>query len=324
MARNGSGTYNRAVSPYVAGTTITAASVNSEMDDIATALTGSMARDGQSPATANIPMGGFRLTGLGNAIASTDAATLGQITTFALTKAGDTMTGALGVIAGTAAAPGVFVSGDTNTGLFQPAADTLAVTVGGVEIIRFSANGFGFVGQIAFFPTNAAPNSWLKANGALLSRSAYPALWTFANASGNIVSDATWTATNGPIGSFSTGDGSTTFRIPDLRGEFLRGWDDARGVDSGRAIGTFQDGQLLSHGHTLTDPGHFHGIAGNNGGTAGMMASRDVANDLSYQLGGFGTNQFNTAASSTGITIANTGGAENRPRNVALLACIKF
>ena len=137
MARNGSGTYNRAVSPYVAGTTITAATVNSEMDDIATALTGSMARDGQSPATANIPMGGFRLTGLANAIANTDAAALGQV----LAKAGDTATGALGVIAGTAAAPGVFVSGDTNTGLFQPSADTLAVTVGGAEVARFGANG---------------------------------------------------------------------------------------------------------------------------------------------------------------------------------------
>ena len=137
MARNGSGTYNRAVAPYVAGTTITAATVNQEMDDIATALTQSMARDGQAPATANIPMGGFRLTGLGNAIANTDAAAFGQV----VAKAGDTMTGVFGVIAGTAAAPGVFVSGDTNTGLFQPAADTLAVAVGGVEVARFGANG---------------------------------------------------------------------------------------------------------------------------------------------------------------------------------------
>ena len=137
MARNGSGTYNRAVSPYTAGTTITAATVNSEMDDIATALTASMARDGQSPATANIPMGGFRLTGLANAVASTDAAALGQVAALA----GAIMTGAFGVTAGTAAAPGVFVSGDTNTGLFQPSADTLAVTVGGAEVARFGANG---------------------------------------------------------------------------------------------------------------------------------------------------------------------------------------
>jgi hypothetical protein len=141
MARNGSGTYNRAVAPYVAGTTITAATVNSEMEDIATALTESMARNGESPATANIPMGGFRLTNLGIAIANTDAAALGQVTDYALAKAGDTATGALGVIAGTAAAPGVFVSGNTNTGLFQPAADTLAVTVGGAEVARFGANG---------------------------------------------------------------------------------------------------------------------------------------------------------------------------------------
>jgi hypothetical protein len=138
MARNGSGTYNRAVAPYVAGTTIAAATVNSEMEDIATALTESMARDGQAPATANIPMGGFRLTGLGDAIVNTDAAALGQV----MAKAGDTATGALGVIAGTAAAPGVFVSDDTNTGLFQPAADTLAISVGGVEVARFGANGF--------------------------------------------------------------------------------------------------------------------------------------------------------------------------------------
>ena len=79
MARNGSGTYNRAVSPYTAGTIITAVTVNSEMDDIATALTGSMSRDGQSPATTNIPMGGFRITGLANGTAATDAATLGQV-----------------------------------------------------------------------------------------------------------------------------------------------------------------------------------------------------------------------------------------------------
>ena len=168
MARNGSGTYNRAVAPYVAGTTITAATVNSEMEDIATALTESMARNGESPATANIPMGGFRLTGLGNAIANTDAAALGQVTDYALAKAGDTATGALGVIAGTAAEPGVFVSGATNTGLFQPAADTLAVTVGGAEVARFGANGLQVQAGTALLPaiTTGDPDTGLYAPGA--------------------------------------------------------------------------------------------------------------------------------------------------------------
>jgi microcystin-dependent protein len=89
-----------------------------------------------------------------------------------------------------------------------------------------------------------------------------------------LVTDAAWLAANGPTGAFSQGDGSTTFRIPDLRGEFIRGFDDGRGADAGRGIGTFQDGQLLSHGHAVTDPTHAHGMAGNNGGTAGMMAFR--------------------------------------------------
>ena len=308
MARNGSGTYNRAVSPYTAGTTITAATVNSEMDDIATALTGSMARDGQSPATANIPMGGFRLTGLGNAVANTDAAALGQITAAqagAVAKAGDTMTGALGVIAGTISAPGLFVSGDTNTGLFQPSADTLAVTIGGVEMARFDANGIqstSLVGMVSFFAGNAAPLGWLKANGQLVSRTTYAALWTFAQASGALVTDAAWLA--GATGSFSQGDGSTTFRLPDYRGEFLRGWDDGRGVDSGRTFGSTQSHALQNHSHTVDS--YINGALGASGrpqeGTAGS------------------TDSFSTLTSGT----TGNSASETRPLNIALLACIKF
>ena len=59
---------------------------------------------------------------------------------------GDTMTGALGIIAGTAAAPGVFFSGDADTGLYSPAADTLAFVEGGVEAARIDSNGRFLVG----------------------------------------------------------------------------------------------------------------------------------------------------------------------------------
>ncbi len=79
MARNGSGTYSRAVSAYVYNTVIDQAAVNSEMDDIATALTGSLAKDGQTVPTANIPLGGYRLTGVGVATATTDALTAATI-----------------------------------------------------------------------------------------------------------------------------------------------------------------------------------------------------------------------------------------------------
>jgi hypothetical protein len=81
MARNGAGTYQRvAGTPYVYDTVIDEVVVNSEFDDIATALTQSLAKDGQTVPTANIPMGGYKITNLGNATVSTDALALGQMT----------------------------------------------------------------------------------------------------------------------------------------------------------------------------------------------------------------------------------------------------
>ena len=54
---------------------------------------------------------------------------------------GDTMTGALGIIAGSAATPSVFFSGDTNTGIYSPGADTLAFVEGGTEAMRIDSSG---------------------------------------------------------------------------------------------------------------------------------------------------------------------------------------
>lgn len=79
MARDGSGTYNRPVSDYVFNTVISETDVNTEMDQIATALTDSLAKDGQTNPTANLPMATFRHTGVGNASARTDYAAAGQV-----------------------------------------------------------------------------------------------------------------------------------------------------------------------------------------------------------------------------------------------------
>jgi hypothetical protein len=78
MPRNGSGTYTRPQSDYVSGTTILATSVNSDLNDMAQALTASIARDGQTIPTANLPMGNFRHTGVADGTARTDYAALGQ------------------------------------------------------------------------------------------------------------------------------------------------------------------------------------------------------------------------------------------------------
>jgi phage-related tail fiber protein len=135
-------------------------------------------------------------------------------------------------------------------------------------------------GLVIHVAMNTAPTGFLKANGALVSRTSYAALFAAIGTT------------------FGVGDGSTTFALPDLRGEFLRGWDDGRGVDAGRVFGSAQSGAIQSHTHTAT--------------------GSDVAGGFSGSFGpGNGTNVWQNG-------IGSTGGAETRPRNIALLACIKF
>jgi len=74
LARNGAGTYNLpAGQPVVTGTVISSTTFNTLTSDIATALTASIANDGQTVPVANLPMGGFKLTGLGAATVNGDA-----------------------------------------------------------------------------------------------------------------------------------------------------------------------------------------------------------------------------------------------------------
>jgi microcystin-dependent protein len=157
------------------------------------------------------------------------------------------------------------------------------------------------VGSVMAFSSTSAPTGWLKLNGASLNRADYPALWAFAQASGNIVTEAVWAATN--LGSFSTGDLANTFRIPDLRGEFVRGWDDARGVDVGRGIGVFQQFDIQSHAHTTQ---------------VFLDRSSGVLGNLVY-----GDEQIYPPGAAY-LASSPVGGTETRPRNISLLYCIKF
>lgn len=79
------------------------------------------------------------------------------------------------------------------------------------------------IGSIKPFLTTRVPMGYVRANGALLKRDAYPELFRFASSSGMIVSDADWLDTSKQNwGKWSSGDGSTTFRVPMLDGEFIR------------------------------------------------------------------------------------------------------
>lgn len=77
-------------------------------------------------------------------------------------------------------------------------------------------------GAVMYFAGRNAPTGWLKANGAAVSRTTYAALFAAIGTT------------------YGAGDGRSTFNLPDLRAEFLRGWDDGRGIDSGRAFGSAQ------------------------------------------------------------------------------------
>lgn len=184
-------------------------------------------------------------------------------------------------------------------------------------------------GMIAAFAANVIPTGWLKCNGAAVSRTTYENLFARIGTT------------------YGAGDGSTTFNLPDLRGETIRGWDDARGVDSGRTFGSWQDGQNVSHTHTGTTSSDSHthtwsGTTSSNSHTHTATAAKSGG-----QVGGGATGSSGVITSATittssdahthtvsGTTSSNahthtmttseSGGTEVRVRNVAMNYCIKY
>ena len=124
MSYNGSGVFqiNTTGQPVVAGTVISSTAFNALTSDLATGLSTAITKDGQTTVTANIPLAGFKITGLGAATVGTDAVQYGQIqsnTDKLVTVSGtDTLTGSV-TPALTAYAAGnlfSFVVANTNTG----------------------------------------------------------------------------------------------------------------------------------------------------------------------------------------------------------------
>jgi microcystin-dependent protein len=172
---------------------------------------------------------------------------------------------------------------------------------------------FSFVpsGMVMPFAGSSAPAGWLKANGAVVSRTTYAALF----------------ATIGTI--YGAGDGSTTFSLPDMRGMSVRGWADNRpDVDAGRVLGSYQADALAYHSHTFSattsnggDHAHTISVFAANGGSAGGYAPYTA---------GAGAAQYTTQSSgghnhTVNGTTATAGTAwETRVKSVALLYCIKI
>ena len=105
--------------------------------------------------------------------------------------------------------------------------------------------------------------------------------------------------------------------MPDLRGEFFRAWDDGRGVDSGRGLGTWQYDALQNFGGSL--PIYTRGLYQND--IAGIFKSERVMNAATR------AGETDAWFSKVNIDLGASGvrtSHETRPRNIALLACIKI
>lgn len=266
------------------------------------------------------------------------------------------------------------ISDDPASNSSQILATTKALRAAQVAVVA------PMVGQVASFALAVPPAGWLKANGAVVPRAVYADLFA-------------------AIGTrFGAGDGATTFNLPDLRGQFVRGWDDGRGIDPSRVMGTEQAFQNAAHTHgastanagdhthtatvgssgshshsgTATSAGghthsisgtaasagaHTHGVQtkqdwGQNGdgfsfagGVARRVNSTQSSGDHTHAISGTAasagahTHAVTTvaagdhshsvtlaavAAHSHAVTVESSGGTETRPRNLALLYCIKY
>lgn len=155
-------------------------------------------------------------------------------------------------------------------------------------------------GEVASFAMSSCPAGWLAADGTAVSRSTYAGLYSKIS--------TTW----------GSGDGSTTFNVPDLRGTFLRGTgtNGTYATAVGPAVGTYAADTYLNHSHGVTDPGHFH--------TVGLASSSNI-----QAAAGQTQNKVdngNSSTNTTGLTVntSTTGGTETKPKNYGVLFCIKY
>ena len=174
-------------------------------------------------------------------------------------------------------------------------------------------------GAVFCLAVSSVPADYLECNGDAVSRTTYAALFA--------VIGTTYGSTSG-----------SNFRVPDLRGEFVRGWDHGRGVDSGRSIANSQGDQNESHDHasgslsvhtktltgTATDisetfqVGSTSGIFGKGANGTGPLTPSSADTSVTGTLT-INASHDHTFTGSTG----SRGGSESRPRNIAMMYIIK-
>lgn len=170
----------------------------------------------------------------------------------------------------------------------------------------------GAVGRIEEYAAAIPPRNTIKANGAELSRVLFWRLFKHAQESGNLVDQA-----SKDRGNFGTGDGLTTFTIPDRRGLVGRGFDDGAGLDSAPTLGRYQGDNNKSHSHSMAAAGHHaHSVAGYDFSSHGT--------GINSTAGGGVRNTGTSGAGNHAHTIYSEGATENTMKNISLMYCIRY
>jgi len=178
--------------------------------------------------------------------------------------------------------------------------EAVTIVSDGANWQTVSRNGEFAPGDIKPTKRTTTPSGWLYCNGQAVLRATYPALDAAIYCGDGVNGTATecYRCTDPANPSTSRSTSGTYIVIPDLRAEFLRGWDDARGVDSGRALNSSQTDQLQDHTHN----------------TAVLTATIAVsAGGAALANSGGATNNITSSA-----PVSGNHGAETRPRNRAV------
>ena len=167
------------------------------------------------------------------------------------------------------------------------------------NLLNNSLGGVVPPGTVVAWGANNTPNGYIHCNGAAISRTLYADLFAAIGTT------------------FGGGDGSSTFNVPDLRGEHIRGFDDGRGVDSGRGFGSFQDAMMPRHRHQ-TRSWYLYGW-GHAQVQGGSHFGWGTSNEYTYEPFG-GSSGERSIDVSGGVA----EGTDLRVRTIALRYCIKF
>jgi len=214
-----------------------------------------------------------------------------------------------------------------NVSLTLPATDGNAgefLQTDGSGVLSFSVVTGVPSGAVFCMAINTIPSGYLECNGQTVNRTTYAALFAVIGVT------------------YGAGNGSTTFEVPDLRGEFIRGFDNGKGTDSGRSIGTAQASAFGQHQHSVdltTSNKTLTGtlsvasatMAQNPGTATGVFSKTGNQSAVGAPSGGSGqasnlaidASHDHTVTGNTGNQGSTSNSNETRPRNIAMMYIIK-